>query len=148
MTTTTLSRLSLFVLLATAACSKTVPTPEPEVAAPSECAAPDEAGCLTCCVQSEDADYCEQRTWTGDAEAIAEPWYNNRKALNGACPADCPPCASCSKRQAQELAALVVPAECDCTQPPEIDACFAPNSCGCLCDRLNRLEAACLDVKH
>ncbi|WP_257462561.1 hypothetical protein [Archangium lipolyticum] len=113
------------------------------------CRAPDEPGCNPCCEQGEGGG-CTVKRWapgpTSSAEENAvEPWYNEN-SFEERCPDQCRACARCSKRDEQELKQLGTRPECDCTQPPGVDACFTPGSCGCYCDRLNRLGRACPEL--
>ena len=148
------------------AASSTAPRPQPSAAAPEApssappaakapgdlpgyridpaalvgCRAPDEPGCASCCLKS--GNDCS-RLWSPEdwsQPGMGEAWYN---ASSVGCPAQCAACASCTKRQELELAALL-PFTCDCDKTQiGIDPCFDPPSCACQCSRRQYLTKAC-----
>eukprot|EP00457_Paulinella_chromatophora_P013552 gb/GEZN01013866.1/.p1 GENE.gb/GEZN01013866.1/~~gb/GEZN01013866.1/.p1 ORF type:complete len:257 (-),score=10.42 gb/GEZN01013866.1/:111-881(-) len=115
----------------------------PAATAITGCRSPEETNCEVCC--RADAEACMQFSAQGFAEYAPDttPWYNVQTFLEGACPEECPPCASCLIRDEEELTTLGERPECDCSLSVELDPCFSPNSCECYCSRYLRLAEAC-----
>ena len=112
------------------------------------CTSPDEESCEACIRKTEDGS-CVKLAWQGDEsdDSLVEPWYNVNSLVD--CSEDLPPCADCLKRDKSELNDLLENPNfqsCDCGEVDwenQIDACFMPSSCECLCGRYDRLSTAC-----
>src|SRR5688500_16834146 len=76
--------------------SSTAPNPQPGKANQvpgTECRAPDEPSCLSCCISKGDAK-CVVLSWAPDGltpeqAAQIDPWYNASDVLSQACPTTC-----------------------------------------------------------
>jgi hypothetical protein len=110
------------------------------------CRASDEPNCGTCCVQAA-PDNCTVRgvpcTTVVAGQTVGD--YCAVFAMPGQCPADCRPCAACSRYDEASLCSLRPGIDaCDCaTVDIGLDPCFAPQSCGCLCRTYLADLAAC-----
>ncbi len=102
------------------------------------CRAPDESGCLQCCRPRSNGN-CT--VFDGDIDWSlypgVDPWYSTIGFRDGACAADCAPCATCSERAEKVLTDFAEnPLGCDCaTQTIGIDPCFG-GGCACYCHSL------------
>jgi hypothetical protein len=113
------------------------------------CRAPDEPGCAQCCWQTPEG--CT--TYSGEADwsryPNVDPWYNHVGSLDGACPADCAVCASCSEQSERALLKQGERPECKCDAPGSgsggftEDPCIAEESCECYCEEHGRLTELC-----
>lgn len=114
------------------------------------CWAPDEPGCNPCCEMAPDGS-CTVRSWEPgpDLSSVShvQPWYNGlANQPKGSCPANCRPCARCTRRDEWDFRQLRTRTDCDCTQPPGVDACRDPSSCGCYCKRWKRFSEICPEL--
>src|SRR3954470_5966695 len=100
------------------------------------CRSSDELSCERCCLPAQ-PDSCTM--WSVPCQMVVAGQsigdYCGVFALPGQCPADCRPCASCSKFSEATLCSLrPTIGACDC---PNVDIredpCIAPQSCACLC---------------
>lgn len=110
------------------------------------CRAPDEPDCSICCLDSEgEADVCHYLLGDEDWSLYdVDPWYNGMLFVDGACPADCRPCARCSERDEHLLEALAPRPDCACEGLSiGVDPCYSPGSCACYCHTLESLTSRC-----
>ncbi|HEY5956970.1 MAG TPA: hypothetical protein VIV60_10475 [Polyangiaceae bacterium] len=99
------------------------------------CRAPGEPGCSECC-EKETSTAGTPMCVRHAAQAGWSDWYNISQLEGETCASTCATCAQCSLHEEQELRALVKPVNCDCsTTDIGIDACIAPSSCECYCER-------------
>lgn len=103
------------------------------------CRAPNEPGCEFCYVLRPDG-VCE--AYSGSAARDDYFVYNVVTVSDGGCERG-PRCASCLRETEAALCAETTFPECDCRQPPGIDPCFAPESCGCFCQVGGQNRKAC-----
>lgn len=108
------------------------------------CRAPDEPDCQTCCRET-DGDGCHYLIGEEDWSLYdVDPWYNGVLFVDGACPADCQRCASCSERDEHLLESLAPRPDCDCDGLSiGIDPCYHPGGCACYCSTLESLTSSC-----
>ena len=110
------------------------------------CRASDEPNCARCCLQTQ-PDTCS--VWSLPCPMViagqSVGGYCEASSVSGPCPADCRPCASCSKSSEASLCTLMPTiGACDCANvDTTLDPCIAPQSCGCLCARYNAALEAC-----
>jgi len=122
------------------------------------CRAPDDRedrSCMTCCTADEKQGGCNVQAWscrdTPDKEwCQGEPWYNEMSYKDGDCPTDCRTCSTCSARQETELLQLMKSSETQvclsrCTEAvfDQVDVCFSPGECACVCYKYLTGIAAC-----
>ncbi len=108
------------------------------------CRSPEQPGCAAC--YFEQGNYCLVREWLpygADVTGIT-PWYNG-ELYQQQCPENVSPCASCSRRNEEELRYLLASGQtCECASKEILpDACFYSASCECYCKRLKSLKSAC-----
>ncbi|MGI6373926.1 MAG: hypothetical protein ACOX0C_01175 [Patescibacteria group bacterium] len=141
---------TIFFLTACSSPSSEQTLPNEEVAETESiitCTSPSEEGCESCLRVDGEGEACALLSWSGGEDAEVEPWYNMTETAE--CGTDAPLCDSCLKRDQSELAELMENPnfqECDCEAVDwenQIDACFMPMSCECLCGRYDRLSTAC-----
>ena len=110
------------------------------------CRASDEPNCGRCCLQP-DATSCS--VWSVPCDMVVAgqtvSQYCAVFSMPGQCPADCRPCASCSKYSEASLCSLKPTIDaCDCANADiGVDPCIAPDSCGCRCRTYLSDLAAC-----
>ena len=107
------------------------------------CRSPEVPGCATCCAKNGNSN--EEMSWaSAGSKGDVTPWYNSSSILSKPEPG-CPQCASCSRRNEEELLNLLaIDRDCDCgTIKARIDPCFSPESCECYCFRLKELKKKC-----
>jgi hypothetical protein len=119
--------------------------PEPE--ATDGCRAPQEPGCDACCEELTDGGI--EPSCLRKSASSGSDWYNSDESLDGPCPADCQPCASCSLRDEEQLSNLEPRPDCDCDSIViGIDPCFLPMGCECYCQSYLALTEACPQLAH
>jgi hypothetical protein len=110
------------------------------------CRSSDEPNCERCCLQTQ-PDSCG--VWSLPCATVVAAQsvgqYCEASSLAGQCPADCRPCAACSKSSEASLCSLrPTIGACDCAHVDiGVDPCFGPQSCACLCATYAAALAAC-----
>ena len=152
--------LGLGLLLGVAACSSGQLAPDGGVdttpmafgcapisdSALAGCRSSDEPNCERCCLQTE-PDYCS--VWAIPCSTVVAGQsvgqYCGVSGMAGQCPADCRPCASCSKYSEATMCSLMPTiGACDCANIDiGVDPCFSPQSCACLCRGYEAAVEAC-----
>jgi hypothetical protein len=103
------------------------------------CRGPNDPGCQTCYFERSDG-FCE--VWSGRLGLEEDALYASFTTIEGACGSG-PRCASCLREMEAALCAERTNLECDCQEPPGIDPCFFPDSCGCFCQQHGLSRLAC-----
>jgi hypothetical protein len=110
------------------------------------CRGSDDPGCGSCCLQTSAASCTKWSipcTMSVAGQPVAD--YCGVFSVDGQCPADCQPCAACSK-SSEATICLLMPTigACDCPHIDiGIDPCIMPQSCACLCRGYLAAQQAC-----